>query len=102
MESPRLQSESHQPKDSELITEEYKAYYLIGREMKHRIINHQEQFVDGYVHTNMIEGFRSLLKRTWYGSHHHYDKAYTLLYVAETCYKYNYRNLDSNLNQVSQ
>lgn len=47
--------------------------------------------VDGDVHTNTIEGFWSLLKRAWYGSHHHYSIAYAPLYVAEACYKYNYR-----------
>lgn len=81
-------------KDSELITDEYHAYNLIGRELKHTIINHQEQFVDGNTHTNTIEGFWSLLKRAWYGSHHHYQTAYTPLYVAEGCYKYNYREVD--------
>ena len=81
-------------KDSELITDEYRAYELIGREIKHTIINHQEQFVDGDTHTNTIEGFWSLLKRAWYGSHHHYQTAYTPLYVAEGCYKYNYRNMN--------
>jgi hypothetical protein len=81
-------------KDSELMTDEYHVYYAIGREMKHHIINHQEQFVNGDVHTNTIEGFRSLLKRAWYGSHHHYSTDYTPLYVAERCYVYNYRNLE--------
>ena len=61
--------------------------------MNHTIINHQEQFVDGDIHTNTIEGFWSLLKRAWYG-HHHYQTAYTPLYVAEGCYKYNYREMD--------
>ena len=81
-------------KDSELMTDEYHAYHAIGREMKHHIVNHQEQFVDGEVHTNTIEGFWSLLKRAWYGSHHHYSTGYTPLYVAERCYVYNYRNLE--------
>ena len=80
--------------DSELMTDEYHAYNVIGREMKHQIVNHQEQFVDGDVHTNTIEGFWSLLKRAWYGSHHHYTTGFTPLYVAERCYVYNYRNLD--------
>ena len=80
--------------ESELITDEFQAYLTIGREMKHQIINHQEQFVDGDTHTNTIEGFWSLLKRAWYGSHHHYKVAYTPLYVAEACYKYNYREHD--------
>lgn len=82
-------------KDSELITDEFHAYKAIGAEMQHQIINHQEQYADGEKHTNTIEGFWSLLKRAWYGSHHHYKVAYTPLYVGEACYKYNYRNHDS-------
>ena len=80
--------------DSELMTDEFKAYLAIGKEMKHQIIDHQVQFVEGDKHTNTIEGFWSLLKRAWYGSHHHYWTEYTPLYVAEACYKYNYRNHD--------
>lgn len=81
-------------KESELITDEYQAYKLIGKEMKHTVINHNERFTDGNTHTNTIEGFWSLLKRAWFGSHHHYETGYTPLYVAEICYKYNYRNRD--------
>ena len=80
--------------DSELMTDEFHAYNAIGREMKHQIVNHQERFVDGDVHTNTIEGFWSLLKRAWYGSHHHYTTGFTPLYVAERCYVYNYRDLE--------
>ncbi len=80
-------------KDSELITDEFKAYNLVGQHMKHAVVKHREgQYVDGDVHTNTIEGFWSLLKRAWYGSHHHYSTGYTSLYVAEACYKYNYRD----------
>lgn len=74
--------------ESELMTDEFKAYLALGKQMKHHIIDHQEQFVDGDVHTNTIEGFWSLLKRAWYGSHHHYWTEYTPLYVSEACYKY--------------
>lgn len=81
--------------ESELITDEYSAYLAVGKEMKHAIVNHQVQFVDGDKHTNTIEGFWSLLKRAWFGQHHHYQTAYTPLYVAEACYKYNYRDMDS-------
>lgn len=82
-------------KDSELITDEYQAYNLVGKELKHSVINHKEQYADGETHTNTIEGFWSLLKRAWYGQHHHYQTGYTPLYVAEACYKYNYRDIDS-------
>ena len=81
-------------KKSELMTDEYHAYNALGNQLKHHVINHQEQYVDGDKHTNTIEGFWSLLKRAWYGSHHHYQTAYTPLYVAERCYVYNYRNLE--------
>ena len=76
---------------SELITDEFQAYNVVGRQMRHAVIHHKEQYADDYIHTNTIEGFWSLLKRAWYGSHHHYSVAYTPLYVSEACYKYNYR-----------
>ena len=49
------------------------------------------EFVRNGLHTNTIEGFWSLLKRAWYGSHHHYTRQFTPLFVAETAYKYNAR-----------
>ncbi|MDE0553645.1 MAG: IS1595 family transposase [Candidatus Poribacteria bacterium] len=82
-------------KESELMTDEYHAYNALGKEMKHHVINHQEQYVDGDTHTNTIEGFWALLKRAWYGTHHHYTTGYTPLYVAEGCYKYNNRHTDN-------
>ncbi|RKU16198.1 hypothetical protein C6501_05600 [Candidatus Poribacteria bacterium] len=91
--------------NSELITDEYKAYNVVGKHMKHSVINHQEEYVNGDIHTNTIEGFWALLKRAWKGSHHHYSREYTPLYVAEACYKYNYRNenmFDKFLKQAMQ
>ena len=81
-------------KESELMTDEFHAYNALGSQLKHHVINHQEQYVDGDRHTNTIEGFWSLIKRAWYGQHHHYSIEYTPLYVAERCYIYNNRNLD--------
>ena len=49
-------------------------------------------YSDGATHTNTIEGFWSLLKRAWFGSHHHYGKRLMPLYVAEACWKYNHRD----------
>ncbi len=74
-----------------LITDELPAYQKIGRVMRHARINHSVQYVDGHVHTNNIEGFWSLVKRAWYGSHHHYSRKYMDLYIAEACYKFNHR-----------
>ena len=76
-------------KASELMTDEYHAYNALSRDMKHQVINHQEQYVDGDKHTNTIEGFWSMLKKAYYGTHHHYSTIYTPLYVHERCYVYN-------------
>lgn len=78
-------------KSSVLMTDEFPAYRVIAREMRHAVINHKVAYVDGNVHTNSIEGFWALVKRAWYGSHHHYSKKYMHLYIAEACYKFNHR-----------
>ena len=79
--------------DSELYTDQYRGYNAIGKEMKnHEMLNRSQTWEAGEMHTNTIEGFWSFVKRAWYGSHHHYSKGYMPLYLAEACYKYNYRN----------
>lgn len=78
--------------EAELYTDQYKAYTEVGKQMKHETMNRSEKWEADGIHTNTIEGFWSFVKRAWYGSHHHYSTGYTPLYLAEACYKYNYRN----------
>lgn len=75
-----------------LITDEYKGYNALASLTPYRaVINHSVMYADGLTHTNTIEGFWSLLKRAWYGTHHNYAKQYMPLYIAEACWKYNHR-----------
>lgn len=74
-----------------LITDEYSGYTGMSRVMRHVTINHSVSYADGQIHTNNIEGFWALVKRAWYGSHHHYSRKYMPLYIAEACYKFNVR-----------
>lgn len=74
-----------------LITDEFGGYRGMSRKMKHATINHEVAYADGYIHTNSIEGFWALVKRAWYGSHHHYSRKYMPLYISEACYKFNKR-----------
>jgi len=75
-----------------LITDEYRAYAAAARgHFQHAIINHAMAYADGETHTNTIEGFWALVKRAWYGSHHHYSYHWTPLFVAEASWKYNHR-----------
>ena len=58
---------------------------------QHYAVNHQESYVVGETHTNTVEGFWALIKRAWYGQHHHYSAKWANHYVSETAYKYNNR-----------
>ena len=77
--------------ESTLMTDENTVYNFAKRHMEHKSVSHKEQYVDGDVHTNTLEGFWSLLKRAWYGQHHKYKRKFMPLYVAEACWKYNNR-----------
>lgn len=80
--------------NSTLYTDQYQGYNTIGKEMDHETLNRSKKWEKGGMHTNTIEGFWTFIKRQWYGSHHHYSTGYTPLYLAEACYKYNYREID--------
>ena len=75
-----------------LMTDEFAGYNTISKIMRHATIEHAVQYVDGLTHTNTIEGFWGLLKRAWYGSHHHYTRKHADAYVSEACYKYSARS----------
>ena len=93
----RFLKDTVDPLGTLLVTDEYKAYRAAARggHFQHAIINHSVAYTDGDTHTNTIEGFWALLKRAWYGSHHHYSLDYTPLYVAEAAWKYNRRHHDN-------
>jgi len=80
-----------------LVTDEYKGYLGFSEHVdKHEVINHSERYVDkDDTHTNTIEGFWSLVKRAWYGTHHHYSEEKAPLYINEACYKYNMSGMSS-------
>lgn len=71
------------PKGTLLITDEL-GLYKAASEYTRAVINHSVAYADGETHTNTIEGFWALVKRAWYGSHHHYTKRYMPLFIAES------------------
>ena len=78
-----------------LVTDTWIGYSQMRRLMRHVTVDHSAMYADGLTHTNTIEGFWSLLKRAWYGTHHHYSKGFAIAYAIEACFKYNVRN-DAN------
>lgn len=77
---------------SVLMTDEFKAYEGADEMMPHSTVQHGEkEYVKGIAHTNTIEGFWSMLKRAFHGTHHWWSKKWTQHYVDEACYKWNNR-----------
>jgi transposase-like protein len=75
-----------------LITDEWSGYNRVKETMLHATVNHAVEYSNGLIHTNSIEGFWGLVKRAWYGTHHHYSEKYMSLYISEACYKFNRRS----------
>lgn len=84
---------------SALVTDEYSGYSRAGKLMTHVQVDHSAGYVDPLdkaIHTNTIEGFWALIKRAWYGTHHHYSRHWMPLFIGEACWKYNHRNIDNS------
>ena len=81
------------PSGTILITDEFSGYNKVSESILHAVINHSKRYADGSTHTNTIEGFWAIVKRAWYGTHHHYSRKYMPLYITEAAYKYNNRKL---------
>lgn len=78
-------------KVSLLCTDQNRAYNGLT-EYPHEVINHKAgQYVVGAIHTQTIEGFWSIFKRSIVGSYHKVSAKYLPLYVAECQFKYNNR-----------
>ncbi len=92
----RFLRETVDPHGTLLITDQAQPYTAVPKHgYQHAVINHSRIYADGETHTNTIEGFWSLLKRAWYGSHHHYTRHWMPLFIAEAAWKYNHRSDDN-------
>ncbi|MEO5643748.1 MAG: IS1595 family transposase [Bacteroidia bacterium] len=76
-----------------IYTDEWLGYKGISKIYDHAFIKHnQHQYVCGRVHTNTIEGFWSLLKRSIVGIYHFTSKKHLQKYVDEFVFRYNTRD----------
>ena len=74
---------------STLITDELHAYK--GTELNHEIVNHAIEYVRGHIHTNGIESFWGMLKRSLNGTYISVEPFHLDAYVAEQVFRYNNR-----------
>lgn len=74
-----------------LATDAHRGYRSI-KGFNHGAVNHHKgEYVVGALHTQTIEGFWSLVKRSIVGSYHKVSRKYLPLYIAEAQFKYNNR-----------
>src|SRR6266481_4503613 len=76
---------------SELMTDALKSYDGLESEYAHKVIDHAEAYVDGNVHTNRLENFWSLLKRTIKGTYVSVEPFHLFRYLDEQSFRYNER-----------
>lgn len=80
-------------RETNLMTDDAGQYHGVGDvSVTHQTIAHSEkQYVRGYVHTNTVEGFFSILKRGLIGTYHHVGPQHLQRYVTEFDFRYNTR-----------
>lgn len=80
---------------STLMTDDSTVYPKLGKEFAgHHTVNHSaDEYVrlGGFVHTNTIEGYFSILKRGINGVYHHVSEAHLGRYLVEFDFRYNNR-----------
>lgn len=65
----------------------------MGQHHRHKTVNHMEGYVDGYAHTNTIDGFWSLVKRGIKGVYYQVGRHYLQSYLNEYSWRYNRRHV---------
>jgi transposase-like protein len=79
-----------------VFTDEHVGYDNLHRRFIHEFVKHAERYVDGEVHTNGIENFWSLLKRTLSGTYVAVEPFHLERYVDEQIFRYNNRATKDN------
>ena len=65
----------------------------MGQNHKLSTVNHSRGYVDGYAHTNTIDGFWSLVKRGIKGVYYQVGLPYLQSYLNEYAFRYNRRKV---------
>jgi transposase-like protein len=76
---------------SVVYTDAAAAYTSIKNTYTHYVINHAHEYVRGHIHTNNIEGFWSVFKRTIKGTYIAPRPKHLQAYVEEQVYRFNER-----------
>jgi transposase-like protein len=76
-----------------LYTDALLSYDGLASDYAHQVIDHAVKYVDGNVHTNGLENFWSLLKRTIAGTYVSVEPFHLFRYLDEQAYRFNNRRM---------
>ena len=80
--------------DATIYTDDHPAYRKLP--YRHEAVKHSvSEYVRGQAHTNGIESFWALLKRSYHGTFHHFSKKHLQRYVNEFAARFNIRDMDT-------
>lgn len=78
---------------SNVYSDALRSYRGLENNYIHNVINHAERYVDGHIHTNGIENFWSLLKRTIRGTYVAIEPFHLFRYLDEQSFRFNNRKV---------
>ena len=79
---------------SRIYTDALRSYLGLSADYTHETVDHAIEFVRGHVHTNNVENFWSLLKRTLKGTYVSVDPVLLGRYLDEQVFRFNERSDD--------
>lgn len=82
---------THVKSGSQLFTDSFPAYEGLNDAYLHEMVDHAVTYANGQVHTNGIENFWSLLKRSVKGTYVSVDAEHLTRYVDEQAFRFNNR-----------
>jgi transposase-like protein len=83
----------HVETGSTVYSDALRSYSRLNEDYIHNVINHAEEYVRGNVHTNGIENFWSLLKRTLGGTYVSVEPFHLFRYLDEQSFRFNNRKM---------
>jgi transposase-like protein len=78
-------------KGSKVYTDKLRSYDVLGAHYDHKSVDHALTYVDGPAHTNTLENFWMLFKRSVKGTYVHISPYHTDRYLDEQTFRYNNR-----------
>lgn len=87
---------------SKVYTDKLRSYDVLGEHYDHSSVDHNVTYVDGATHTNTLENFWMLFKRSVKGTYVHIAPFHTDRYLDEQIFRYNNRkNTDAGRFEIA-